>query len=163
MPYLFLRSNELRGGRWDEINFDKQEWIIPAVRMKRRREHFVPLPQQVMALLRELKDLTKNDELIFPSPFSATRCITDVCLLNSLRRMGYGRDEMCVHGFRTIASTLMEGLGVNENAKEMQLSHTIGTQVSGAYNKYTYETERREMMQRYADYLDALREKALDG
>ena len=94
MPYLFVRSQELRNARWDEIDFDKAVWNIPAERMKMKSPHTVPLARQVVKLLTELHEWTGHTGLLFPSAQSNTRSITDVGLLNALRRMGYGRDEI---------------------------------------------------------------------
>ena len=131
--------------------------------MKRRRPHFVPLSRQALAILTELHEFTGNGELMFPRPGAASKFITDEGLLVALRRMGYGKDEMCIHGFRSMAASLLQRMGEDHNIKELQLSHVTGTAVSRAYDRYEFEQERRAMMQRYADYLDELREKALNG
>lgn len=157
LPYVFVRSGELRGAAWDEINFDAAEWVIPAGRMKMRRPHVVPLAWQVIELFRSLKELSGNGALIFPSSFSATRCISDVGLLNALRRMGYGKDKMTIHGFRTSASTMLNELGYNKDWIEAQLAHAEKNAVRDAYNRAEYLPERRRMMQKWADYLDSLR------
>ncbi len=157
LPYVFVRSGELRGAVWDEINFDAAEWVIPAGRMKMRRPHVVPLARQAIALFRSLKELSGNGVLIFPSSFSATRCISDVGLLNALRRMGYGKDKMTIHGFRTSASTMLNELGYNKDWIEAQLAHAEKNAVRDAYNRAEYLPERRKMMQEWADYLDNLK------
>lgn len=157
MPYVFVRSAELRGARWDEIDFDGGVWCVPAERMKRKREHLVPLAGQVIGLFRELQEDTGDGELCFPSPFSRTRPISDMGLLNGLRRMGYGKGEMDVHGFRSIASTLLNEQGFRSDVIEMQLSHAQKDSTRGAYNRALYLPERMEMMQAWADYLDGLR------
>ena len=157
LPYVFVRSSELRGATWAEINLDSAEWLIPAERMKMRRPHFVPLARQVVALLRALHNLTGNRELVFPGTASASRCISDMGLLNALRRMGYGRDEMTVHGFRSMASTRLNEMGYRPDVIEAQLAHAEKNSIRNAYNRAQYLPERRTMMQEWADYLDSLR------
>ncbi len=157
MPYVFVRSGELRAALWDEIDFDTKTWTIPAGRMKMRRPHIVPLATQVVELFGGLKLLTGDGEFCFPSSISKKRCLTDVALLNSLRRLGYGRDEMCIHGFRSIASTILNEKGYRSDVIEAQLAHADKSAVRAAYNRAEYLDERRRMMQEYADYLDSLK------
>lgn len=160
MPYVFTRSSELRMARWEEINFDKAEWTIPAERMKMRREHIVPLSKQVLELFGQLKQCASG-ELCFPSAMSRSQCISDVGLLNALRRMGYSKEEMCIHGFRSIASTRLNEMGFRPDIIEIQLAHVDSNAVRAAYNRSTYMEERRGMMQAYADYLDSLKAQAI--
>lgn len=160
MPYVFTRSWELRGAHWSEINFDTAILTVPASRMKRRREHLVPLARQVVALLRELQEVTGNGELVFPSAYSKSAPITDMGLLNALRRLGYGKGVMDIHGFRSIASTHLNEMGFRADIIEMQLSHAQKDSVRSAYNRALYLPERTDMMQRYADFLDGLRAQA---
>lgn len=158
MPYVFTRSGELRGAEWREIDFDKAEWSIPAGRMKMKRPHLVPLARQVLALLKELYSITGNGALLFPSALSATRCISDMGLLNALRRMGYARGKMTIHGFRATASTLLNAQGFRWDVVEAQLAHAERNAIRAAYNHADYMEERRDMMQKWADYLDSLRD-----
>ncbi len=160
MPYVFVRSWELRGAKWSEIDFDEALWTIPASRMKRRREHIVPLARQVVALFDELRAFTGDSDYVFPSAFSTTQTISDMGLLNGLRRLGYGKGEMDIHGFRSIASTALNEMGVRSDVIEMQLSHAQKDSVRAAYNRAQYLDERTVMMQKYADYLDSLRAQA---
>lgn len=157
MPYVFVRSQELRGAKWDEINFEESVWTIPACRMKRPFIHFVPLAKQVKKKLLELKEWGLDTEYIFPSSHSSTRCISDMGLLNALRRLGYGKDEMCVHGFRAMASTLLNELGYRGDVIEAQLAHAQSDVVRAAYNRADYLKERSKLMQGWADYLDKLK------
>ena len=122
MPYVFLRSSELRCAVWEEIDFEKALWTIPAARMKKRREHIVPLARQVVALLKELYSYTGDSKFLLPSPFSSTKPISDVGLLNTLRRLGYRKGEMDIHVFRSIASTHLNELGFDKDAIEIQLA-----------------------------------------
>ena len=164
LPYVFLRSKEIRGAHWDEFNFDEGIWIVPAGRMKKvrgtRTPHIVPLARQVTALLREFREASYSDTLVFPSPFSATRCISDMGLLNALRRMGYGKDDMSIHGFRAMASTQLNEKGYRAEVIEAQLSHHERNSVRAAYNHAEYLPERKQMMQEWADLLDGLREQS---
>ena len=157
LPYVFVRSSELRGATWDEVNLDKAEWLIPAERMKMKRPHVVPLARQAVALFASMRQLSGGGRLVFPGLASATRPISDVGLLNTLRRMGYARGEMTVHGFRSMASTLLNEQGFNRDWIERQLAHCEKNAVRAAYNHAEYLPERRRMMQAWADYLDELR------
>ena len=157
LPYVFVRSGELRGARWEEINTEKREWTIPSCRMKMRRTHIVPLARQVVKLFEELRQWTGNGDLVFPSPFSASKPITDVGLLNGLRRLGYGREEMSIHGFRGMASTLLNEQGYRPDVIEAQLAHGERNAIRAAYNHAQYLPERMAMMQEWADWLDSMR------
>lgn len=157
LPYVFVRSGELRGMQWEEVDLDAGEWIIPAGRMKMRRPHVVPLARQVVKLLRSMQDHSGAYALVFPSATSSTRCVSDMGLLNALRRMGYGKEQMTVHGFRTTASTLLNEQGYNRDWIEAQLAHAEKNAIRDAYNRAEYLSERRKMMQAWADYLDSLR------
>lgn len=158
LPYVFVRSSELRGAEWEEINFDTAEWVIPAGRMKMKRPHTVPLARQVVERLIALREFSGSGSLVFPSPFSASRCISDMGLLNALRRMGFGKGEMTIHGFRGMASTLLNEQGHRSDVIEAQLAHGERNAIRAAYNHAQYLPERRTMMQEWADYLDGLRE-----
>ena len=157
LPYVFIRSSELRGATWDEIDLEKAEWLIPAERMKMKRPHIVPLARQVVELFASMRQFSGDRQLVFPGLASASRPITDVCLLNALRRMGYARGEMTIHGFRSMASTLLNEQGYNRDWIERQLAHCEKNAVRAAYNHAEYLPERRRMMQEWADYLDGLR------
>lgn len=156
-PYVFVRPGELRQAEWAEFDLENAEWRIPAARMKMRELHIVPLARQVVAVLRELQPYTGHLRYLFPSVRTATRPISDVTLLAGLRRLGYTRDAMCVHGFRSMASTLLNELGYNRDWIERQLAHGERNDVRAAYNYAEYLPERRKMMQEWADYLDRLR------
>jgi len=158
MPYVFVRSMELRGAEWSEINFDAAEWIIPAGRMKMKRPHVVPLARQAIKLLDEIGAFTGGGRLVFPGAVSVNRCISDMGLLNALRRLGYGKEQMTVHGFRSMASTRLNEMGYRPDVIEAQLAHGDQDAVRSAYNRASYLPERRRMMQEWADTLDELRE-----
>lgn len=157
MPYVFVRSGELRAAKWNEFDFDGKLWMIPAERMKMRRPHVVPLSTQVVSILDELKAVGGKYDLLFPGFLSKTKCITDMALLGGLRRIGYGKEKMTVHGFRAMASTILNEQGYRPDVIEMQLAHKCGNDVRAAYNHAQYLDERRTMMQEWADYLDMLK------
>ena len=157
-PYVFVRPGELRRAEWSEFNFETREWRIPSSRMKMREPHIVPLARQVLAILEDLSQYTGHGRYLFPSMRAASRPISDVCLLAALRRMGYDRETMTVHGFRSMASTLLNEQGYNRDWIERQLAHAERNSIRAAYNYAEYLPERRRMMQEWADYLDRLRE-----
>ena len=157
LPFVFVRSVELRGAEWREFDFESATWIIPAERMKMKRPHTVPLARQVITLLNDLHSLTGNGRYLFPSLFSASRPISDMGLLNALRRMGYAKGVMTIHGFRSMASTLLNEQGYRADVIEAQLAHGEKNAIRAAYNHAEYLPERRQMMQEWADYLDELK------
>ncbi|MBR3665216.1 MAG: integrase arm-type DNA-binding domain-containing protein [Desulfovibrio sp.] len=159
MPYVFVRSEELCGAYWKEVDLEKGIWIIPAERMKKRKEHIVPLAKQVVSMLSELYKYTGSNDFIFPSNARSGHIITD-SLVRALRWLGYSKQKMCVHGFRSIASSNLNEMGFRPDVIEIQLSHAQKDSVRAAYNRAQYLEERREMMQKYADYLDSLRAQA---
>lgn len=164
-PLVFVRPGELRKAQWPEIDFDKAEWRIPAERMKMREQHIVPLSQQAIGILRELEPLTNRGipakpdapRYVFPGAQSRERPMSENAILAALRRMGYPKEEMTGHGFRSMASTLLHEQGWNHQTIERQLAHAERNAVSAAYNFAEHLPERRKMMQAWADYLDALK------
>lgn len=125
--------------------------------MKARQPHIVPLSSQTMALLRELQPLTGASHFLFPGERSADRPMSNNTLNAALRRLGYGPDDMTSHGFRSMASTLLNELGWSSDAVERQLAHGERDGVRAVYNYAQYLPERRRMMQAWADYLNHLR------
>lgn len=156
-PLVFVRSGELRAAQWDEFDLDAAEWRIPAARMKMREEHIVPLSRQAVAVLRDIHELTGRWAFVFPSIRSRPRPMSENTINAALRRMGYTREEMTGHGFRSMASTLLNEQGWNRDAIERQLAHAERDDIRAAYNRAGHLPERRKMMQAWADYLDALR------
>ncbi|EQD69672.1 phage integrase family protein, partial [mine drainage metagenome] len=132
-------------------------WRIPAHKMKMRAPHIVPLSTQAVAILRELEPLTGRRQYVFPSLHSGTRCMSENTVNVALRRMGYDRTMMTGHGFRSMASTLLNEQGWNRDAIERQLAHAERDAVRAAYNYAEHLPERRRMMQAWSDYLDGLR------
>ena len=159
LPYVFTRPSELRLAHWSEFDLKNGIWSIPASRMKMRREHVVPLAKQVLSIIEELHVYTGNGELLFPSTRALTTPISDAAPLAALRRMGYGKETMTLHGFRAMASTRLNELGFRADVIEAQLAHKEPDTVRLAYNRAEYMEERRALMQSWADYLDALRSK----
>jgi len=159
-PLVFVRPGELRHAEWDEIDFEKSEWRIPAEKMKMRVIHIVPLARQAVEILNDLQPLTGGGKYVFPSIRSSSRPMSENTVNASLRRIGYGKDEICAHGFRAMASTILHEQGWSSDVIERQLSHKEGNAIKGAYNHARHLPERRKMMQQWADYLDALRDGA---
>jgi integrase len=160
-PLLFVRPGELRYARWEEIDLesDDPEWRIPAAKMKMRRMHIVPLSRQASALLKELQGHEIDSPYVFPSHMERRRPISENTLGAALRRMGFSNREMTAHGFRAMASTLLNERGYHPDLIELQLAHAERNEVRAAYNRAVRLSERREMMQDWADYLDTLRQK----
>lgn len=154
LSMLACRPSEIREAKWDEFDLDKALWTIPAERMKRRREHLVPLPRQAVELLRNLRNLTGGYPLLFPGRSDTTKPRSNTVFLMALRRLGY-EGRQTGHGFRHIASTILNEHGFDENHIEAQLSH-IKEGMAGIYNKAQYLPQRKVMMQWYANYLDGL-------
>ena len=155
-PLVFVRPGELRKAEWSEFDLDSAMWRISAERMKMRTEHLVPLSRQAVEILRELHHLTGAARYVFPSVRTTGRAMSENAVLAALRRMGYERDQMTGHGFRTMASTLLNELGWSADAIERQLAHAERDGVRDAYNRAEYLAERRRMMQAWADYLEQL-------
>jgi integrase len=156
-PLVFVRPGELRAAEWAEIDLDAAEWRIAAHRTKMRRQHLVPLADQAVAILRDLRPLTGRGRYVFPSPRSAERPLSDNAITAALRRMGYTGDQMSWHGFRAMASTLLNETGYPPDVIELQLAHQERNEVRAAYNRAQRLEERRKMMQSWADHLDGLR------
>lgn len=156
LPYLFVRPGELRHAHWDEINFELKQWRIPAEKMKMRREHIVPLSHQSLAIFKKMYQHSASHPYIFHSLRSPKRPLSDNTFNAALRRMGYGKDQITAHGFRSMASTQLNELGFKFDLIEKQLAHEESNAVRAAYNRATYLPERIAMMQQWADYLDGL-------
>lgn len=155
-PLVFVRPGELRHAEWTEFDLDQAEWKIPAEKMKMKRPHIVPLSRQAVAVLREIAPVTGRGRYVFPSLRTGYRPMSENTVLAALRRLGYGKEEMTAHGFRAMASTLLHEKGWPSDVIERQLAHIEKNSVKAAYNYAQHLPERREMMQAWADYLDAL-------
>ena len=149
---VFLRNGELKGGLWKEIDFKGKMWHVPAERMKRPRAHDVPLSDWAVELLQELHAITGQTPYLFPSRKNTDGCISENTLGKIINNMGY-KGIATPHGFRSLASGLLNEQGFNPDAIELQLAHVEENKVRAAYNRAEYVDERREMMQWYSDYL----------
>ena len=158
-PLTFVRPGELRHAEWVEINIDEQVWKIPAEKMKMRSVHIVPLSGQAIAVLEEICPLTGDGKYVFPSLRTGSRPMSENTVLAALRRMGYAKEEMTGHGFRSMASTVLHEKGWSTDVIERQLAHAESNSVKAAYNHAQHLPERRKMMQWWADYLDDLRRR----
>lgn len=154
LALTMVRPGEVRYLRRSEIIWPKRLWRIPAERMKMREPHQVPLSTQALAVLREVWDLSQGDGLVFPSIRSSRRPLSENAMNSALRRMGYPKDKMCAHGFRTAASTILNDRGYNPDWIEATLAHQDKDPVRRAYNRGTYLSQRVQLMQDWADLLD---------
>jgi integrase len=162
-PLVFVRPGELRMAEWDEFNLEEGEWRIPASRMKMRAPHFVPLSTQAVEILRELYPLTGDKRFVFPGERSRDRAMSNNTVNAALRRLGYSSEQMTGHGFRSMASTLLNEQGWHPDAIERQLAHQEQNEIRAAYNYAKHLPERRKMMQAWADYLDRLRASSVSN
>jgi integrase len=167
-PLTFVRPGELRMARWEELQLehaDGPRWVIPPSRMKQRKSakedpraqpHIVPLSRQAVEILDALRPLTGNREFLFPGVRDPKRSISENTVNGALRNLGFNGDEIVGHGFRHMASTLLNELGFNPDVIERQLAHKPQG-VRGIYNRAQHMQDRQRMMQAWADYLDGLR------
>jgi integrase len=153
----FVRPGELRHAEWAEIDLDKAEWRIPAEKMKMRTVHIVPLSNQALKVLNEIKPLTGQGSYVFPGVRTNRRPMSENTVNAALRRLGYSKEEMTGHGFRSMASTILNEQGWHRDAIERQLAHAERNSVRAAYNYAEHLPERIKMMQWWADYLDKLK------
>lgn len=153
LALTFVRTGELIGAKWSEINWENHEWHIPSERMKMKRPHLVPLSTQAIGVLKTLQPLTGHREHVFHSGASKSKHISNGAILMALRRMGYNK-RMTGHGFRSLASTILNEKGYQPDVIERQLAHEDSDKVRSAYNRAEYLLERKKMMQDYADTLD---------
>jgi len=156
---LFCRPGELRRMEWRELNLDQAEWRIPAEKMKSHRPHIVPLSRQAVAILRALQKARGTDpgRYVFSSLRGGGRPMSDATILAALRTLGYSKERMTGHGFRSMASTRLHEMGYPSEIIERQLAHADRDSVRASYNFAEYMPERRKMMQEWADELDRLR------
>ncbi len=156
-PLVFVRPGELRHAEWSEIDLNNAQWCIPSGKMKMRQPHLVPLSKQAVAILKELYPLTGSGPYVFPGVRTNHRPMSDNTINAALRRLGYQSKEMTAHGFRAIARTVLdEVLGFRPDIIEHQLAHAVKDPNGRAYNRTSHLALRREMMQKWADYLGTL-------
>ncbi len=159
-PLLLVRPGELRKMEWAEVNLDKAEWIIPADKMKMGVTHIVPLATQAVAVLRDMHPLTGRSKYVFHGERDHNRPMSDNAIRSALRRMGWANDEMTPHGFRAMASTILDNMGYKQEWLERQLAHEEPNKIKAAYKREAwrmYLSERTAMMQAWADYLNKLK------
>jgi len=156
-PLLFVRPGELQKAEWTEFDLDGAEWRIPAAKMKMKQRHIVPLSRQALDVLEELRVYTGHGRFLFPSIRTDIKPIAVESMLVAVRSMGFTKEEMTMHGFRGMASTILNEQGYNRDWIERQLAHGERDGIRAAYNYAEYLPERRKMMQEWADYLDSLR------
>lgn len=156
VPLLFVRPGELRRAEWAEVDLDGALWEIPSKKMKTGRPHLVSLSTQALDILHELRPWTERSRYVFPG--RGNRPMSDAAMTAAFRRMGYSGDEVTAHGFRATARTLLdETLDFRPDWIEHQLAHAVRDANGRAYNRTTFLNERRQMMQAWADYLEALK------
>jgi integrase len=158
-PMVFQRPGELRSMEWAEIDLDAAEWRIPGIKMKMRNDHIVPLAKQAVDLLRHVRLISGHGRYVFPSIRSDDRCMSENTINAALRSLGYTKEMMTGHGFRAMARTIMdEVLDERVDLIEHQLAHAVKDPNGRAYNRTAHLPARHKMMQRWADYLDGLRQ-----
>lgn len=157
-PLVFQRPGELRSMEWAELDLDAAEWRIPGHKMKMKNDHIVPLSTQAVELLRGVQPMSGHGRYVFPSIRTGERCMSENTINAALRSMGYAKEVMTAHGFRATARTILdEVLGERVDLIEHQLAHAVKDPNGRAYNRTAHLPARRKMMQRWADYIDALR------
>jgi len=156
LALTFTRTNELIAAEWTEFDLEAGIWIVPAGRMKMKREHVVPLSRQALAALADLKAISGGSRFVFPGR-NRDRPMSNNTMLFALYRLGY-KGKMTGHGFRAVASTMLNEKGFRPDVIERQLAHEERNDVRGAYNRAEYLPERKKMMQQWADDLDGMRE-----
>jgi integrase len=151
----FVRTGELIGATWDEIDLEARQWVIPAARMKIRKAHIIPLSLQAVAILRQLKEHGMAQGYVFPSQINSRKHMSNNTILKALERLGY-KGRMTGHGFRALAmSTIKEKLGYRHEVVDRQLAHAPRSKVDAAYDRAEFLDDRRRMMQEWANYIDA--------
>ncbi|RXJ69639.1 integrase [Halarcobacter ebronensis] len=164
LPYVFVRSYNIRHMQWSEIDFDKKEWIIPANKMKTKTEFILPLPNQVIELLKEVYQFSHSSKYVFPSFRDFNRPMSDNTLVSALRRMGYSKDEFVPHSFRSMFSTIAyenanheAGHKFTGEVIEALLAHKEKNKIKDAYNRASYKESMRSLIEWYSDHLDFIK------
>jgi len=161
LPHVFVRPGELRHAEWTDFDFDKALWTIPPHKTKMRRAHTIPLSRQALAILQTIEHDADYSRFLFPSLRSVDRPMSENTINAALRRMGFAQDEMTGHGFRAMAATLLNEMGLwHPDAIERQLAHYDNNAVRRAYTRGEYWEERVRMMQHWSDHIDFLRDGA---
>lgn len=164
LALTFVRPGELRAGEWSDIDLEEAIWTIPAEKMKMRRPHRIPLSRQAVAVFGALKSLTGAGRYCLPNERTLGRPLSENAFNAALRRMGFTKEEVCGHGFRASASSILNETRLwSPDAIERQLAHADNDSVRKAYHRAEYWDERVRMMQWWADRLDALRQQKNSG
>lgn len=162
LPYVFVRSFNIRHMEWEEIDFDKKLWTIPASKMKMKKEFVLPLSKQAMKILKDVKSKCLSDKYVFPSYRYGGKPMSDNTMNVALKRMGFSKDEFVPHGFRSMFSTLanekMDMHGFSSEVIEALLAHEESNKVKAAYNRAKYLEPKTKLIQWYADYLDSIKQ-----
>ena len=154
----FARPGEIRSAEWTEVDLENKVWAIPGEKMKMRRPHRVPLAPQAIVVLQELEKITGRGRFLFPSNRSSMRCMSENTINAAIRRLGYSKDEMTGHGFRSSASSILNETGLwHVDAIERQLAHLDADSVRRAYARADFWDERVRMMDWWADKCDQMR------
>jgi len=156
LPYVFVRSANIREAVWSEFDLKKKLWTIPASKMKSGKEHQIPLSNQAIAILEEVGLYTHDAKYVFHSPLSRTRPLTDVAVSSALKRLDFG-NEIVPHGFRAMFSTIANEHGKDKDVIEALLAHVEKDKVRGAYNRAEYREKKKEVIEWYADYLEGVK------
>lgn len=157
-PHVFVRPGELRSAEWGEFDLERNIWTIPAAKTKMRRSLKVPLTRQAREILLEARKIKSRTDYVFPAMCNRGMPLSENTLNAAIRRLGYGKTDMTAHGFRAMASSLLNEMGIwNPDAIERQLGHVEGNGVRRAYARSEFWDERVRMMQHWSDYLDTLR------
>ncbi|MDR1031697.1 MAG: tyrosine-type recombinase/integrase [Holosporales bacterium] len=148
----FVRSGELRGAKWEEFDFDKRQWRIPAERMKMKEQHIVPLSEQTVVVLEKIRKFSPDEGLLFPCRTDTSKSISDNTLSKAFRDQGY-RGKATPHGIRATASTILNENGFKPDVIERQLTHCERNKIRASYNHAQYLPERKEMMLWWGEYV----------
>ncbi len=161
LPYVFVRSFNIRHCEWSEIDFKNQQWIIPKDKMKTKIEFILPLPNQVIEILKEVQQFTGNGKYVFPSFRGKDKPMSDNTLISAIRRMGFTKDEFVPHSFRAMFSTIayenMEEHRYSGEVIEALLSHKESNKVKNAYNRASYKKSMRGLIYWYENYLNLIK------
>lgn len=164
LPYVFVRSYNIRHCEWSEIDFENKQWIIPANKMKTKTEFILPLPQQVIDILNEVKQYSSKSKYVFPSFRDFNRPMSDNTLISALRRMGYTKDDFVPHSFRSMFSTIAyenanheAGHRFTGEVIEALLAHKEKNKIKDAYNRASYKDSMRRLIEWYANYIDKVK------
>lgn len=154
--HTFVRTEEIIGAPWSEVDLERAIWIVPAERMKMKRDHVVPLSRQAVALFRVMEPITGGRHYIFPHRSKGREHMDNNTILRALGRMGY-KGKMTGHGFRSLAmSAITQQLGYDEKMVDLQLAHVKENKTDQAYDRAKWLKERARMMQEWSDYIDTV-------